>query len=83
MVLDAALAAGVPMPFGCRYGSCLNCAARLLAGRVSMSPGTAIGPEALADSVFLPCAAEARSDCTIEIGGALGVLPVEPWGGGG
>lgn len=82
-LLDAARAAGVSLPFGCRYGSCLNCAARLVAGHVAMPPGTALGPEELGNNVFLPCVAEARSDCRIEAGGSMGILPVGPWAGGG
>ncbi len=82
-VLDAARAAGVSLPFGCRYGGCLNCAARLVAGHVAMPPGTALGPEDLNASVFLPCVAEARSDCRIVVGDSMGVLAVSPWAGGG
>jgi ferredoxin len=81
--LESAEDGGVRLPFGCRYGACLNCAARLVEGHVSMQPGTALRPEHLEARVFLVCCAEPRSDCVIEVGGAMGVLPVSPWAGGG
>jgi ferredoxin len=81
--LEAAEDAGLRLPFGCRYGACLNCAARLLGGRVSMAPGTSLPADQLAERVFLPCVAEPRSACWIEVGDAMGVLDVAPWGGGG
>ena len=81
--LEAVEDAGLSIPFGCRYGACLNCAARLLKGRVSMQPGTALDEAHLEARVFLPCVSEPRSDCEIEVGVAMGVLDVAPWAGGG
>jgi ferredoxin len=78
-VLESAEDAGVHLPAGCRTGACLNCAARLHEGRISMPPGTALQPEHLEQRVFLPCCAVPRSDCVIEVGRALGVLDVAPW----
>ena len=37
-ILEAALAAGVPYPHGCRSGNCGACKSRLVAGDVEMSP---------------------------------------------
>jgi CDP-4-dehydro-6-deoxyglucose reductase/ferredoxin-NAD(P)+ reductase (naphthalene dioxygenase ferredoxin-specific) len=37
-ILEAALAAGVPYPHGCRSGNCGACKSRLVAGEVEMSP---------------------------------------------
>ena len=37
-ILDAALAAGVPYPHGCRSGNCGACKSRLISGDVEMSP---------------------------------------------
>lgn len=78
-LLDSAESHGVRLPHGCRTGACLNCAARLVEGRVSMPPGTALTEAHLADRVFLPCCSVPRSDCRVEVGLALGVLDVPPW----
>jgi len=37
-ILEAALAAGVPYPHGCRSGNCGACKSRLLSGEVEMTP---------------------------------------------
>lgn len=52
-----------------------------MAGHVAMPPGTALAPEALAARIFLPCVAEARSDCVVEVGERLGLLEVPIWTG--
>lgn len=67
-ILDAALAADVPYPHGCRSGSCGACKARLLDGQVQMQPWS---PEALredeaAEGLILACRARPRSDVVIE-----------------
>jgi naphthalene 1,2-dioxygenase ferredoxin reductase component len=67
-ILDAALAADVPYPHGCRSGSCGTCKARLLDGQVQMQPWA---PEALSDAeaaegLILACRARPRSDVVIE-----------------
>lgn len=67
-ILDAALAADVPYPHGCRSGSCGTCKARLLEGQVHMQPWA---PEALseaeaAEGLILACQARPRSDVVIE-----------------
>ena len=38
-VLEACLAAGLPMPYNCRSGECAECRAVLLSGSVEESPG--------------------------------------------
>ncbi len=70
-VLDAALRAGIPLPYGCRNGACRSCAARVVDGAVSYPRGT---PKAL-DEVerraghALLCAATARRDLVLEVEG--------------
>ena len=45
ILLDALEAAGVTLPFGCRLGACITCAARLQGGgRVDQSAGVALKP---------------------------------------
>lgn len=78
-LLRAAIRHGVALPRGCRVGACLTCAARLVDGHVSMPPGTAMTEAQLADDLFLPCVAVARTDLVIEVGDGVGLLPPLPW----
>jgi CDP-4-dehydro-6-deoxyglucose reductase/ferredoxin-NAD(P)+ reductase (naphthalene dioxygenase ferredoxin-specific) len=67
-ILDAALAAHVPYPHGCRSGSCGTCKARLLEGDVQMQsfdPGALSEAEA-AEGLILACRARPCSDVVIE-----------------
>ena len=57
-ILDAAEAAGVTLPYGCRAGHCISCAARLVEGDVEQSEGVAL----------TPAQATPRSDCVVEVG---------------
>lgn len=67
-LLDALEAAGLRLPYGCRYGACITCAARLLDGTVDQSEGTALKPAQKAKGYVLLCIARPRSDCVIEVG---------------
>jgi ferredoxin len=68
-VLLAALESqGVSLPYGCRYGGCISCAAKLLAGEVDQSDGVALNGRQLADGYVLLCVARPKSDCTLEVG---------------
>ncbi|NBC16021.1 MAG: 2Fe-2S iron-sulfur cluster binding domain-containing protein [Bacteroidetes bacterium] len=67
-LLDALEAAGLRLPYGCRYGACVSCAARLLDGAVDQSEGTALRPAQKAEGYVLLCIARPRSDCVIEVG---------------
>jgi len=67
-LLDTLEAKGVSLPYGCRYGGCISCAARLLAGKVDQSDGVALNGRQLADGYVLLCVARPLSDCTLEVG---------------
>ncbi len=59
---------GVSLPYGCRYGGCISCAAKLLAGEVDQSEGVALNGRQMHDGYVLLCVARPRSDCTFDVG---------------
>jgi ferredoxin len=68
ILLDALEAAGFTLPYGCRYGACVTCAARLLDGKVDQSEGVALKPAQEAMGFVLLCIAHPLSDCVFEVG---------------
>lgn len=68
VLLDSLEAQGVSLPFGCRYGGCISCAAKLVSGAVDQRAGVALNGRQLADGYVLLCVARPESDCTFEVG---------------
>lgn len=71
-LLEAALAAGLNLPHGCRGGNCGACAARLLRGDCHYPDGEPLGLSAhqQQEGWILLCRAHARSDLEVEVGTA-------------
>jgi len=67
-LLDSLEAHGLSLPYGCRYGGCISCAAKLLAGTVDQRAGVALNGRQLADGYVLLCVARPTSDCTLDVG---------------
>lgn len=67
-ILDALEDQGVSLPYGCRYGGCISCAAKLVEGQVSQRAAVALKPGQIAEGYVLLCVARPMSDCTLEIG---------------
>jgi ferredoxin len=65
-VLDAALAAGLKIPFTCREGLCGTCKSRILSGEVDMRHQGGIRPKEIAAGKFLPCCSRPVSDLSFE-----------------
>lgn len=67
-ILDAALAQGIGLPYGCRNGACGSCVANLVSGRVHYPEGQ---PDALAgrseSNPVAICKARADSDLVIAV----------------
>jgi ferredoxin len=67
-LLDSLEAHGVSLPYGCRYGGCISCAAKLLSGAVDQRAGVALNGRQLADGYVLLCIARPKGDCTFNVG---------------
>ncbi len=59
---------GVSLPYGCRYGGCISCAAKLLDGEVEQSEGVALNGRQVNDGYVLLCVARPQSNCTLDVG---------------
>ena len=68
ILLDALEEAGIRLPYGCRYGACVTCAARLLEGEVEQSEGVALKSQQEEMGYVLLCIARPLSDCRLEVG---------------
>ncbi|NLV05402.1 2Fe-2S iron-sulfur cluster binding domain-containing protein [Haloarcula rubripromontorii] len=80
-ILDAAAAADIGLPFGCRTGACGTCTARLLSGDVvHHCPPRALKDRHLADGYVLLCIAEPRTDAHLAVGATVQAeLVPNPW----
>jgi len=67
-LLNSLEAHGVSLPYGCRYGGCISCAAKLLEGSVDQRGAVALNNRQLADGYILLCVARPQSDCTLAVG---------------
>ncbi len=67
-LLDTLEKHGVSLPYGCRYGGCISCAAKLLDGEVDQSKGVALNGRQMCDGYVLLCVARPQSDCTLDVG---------------
>lgn len=67
-ILEAAEADGIVLPFGCRYGGCVTCAARLVSGTVDQADAVGL-KDYMADAGYvLTCVAHPLTDCELEVG---------------
>ena len=67
-LLDTLREQGVDLPFGCKYGGCITCAAKLTSGSVDQRRQVALNNRQLANGYVILCVARATSDITLEIG---------------
>ena len=67
-LLDALRAQGVDLPYGCKYGGCITCAAKLTAGTVDQHRQVALNNRQIENGYVILCVARATSDITLEIG---------------
>ena len=67
-LLDELRDQGVDLPYGCRYGGCITCAAKLIDGEIDQRAQVALNNRQIANGYVILCVARAISDCTFEIG---------------
>ncbi len=61
-ILDAALAAGLDLPFACKGGMCCTCRAKLVAGEAPMAVNYSLEPWEIAKGFVLTCQAHPTTD---------------------
>ena len=59
---------GVDLPYGCEYGGCITCAAKLTSGEVDQRRQVALNNRQIDNGYVILCVARATSDITLEIG---------------
>lgn len=64
IILEAAVAEGVVLPYSCSAGACTSCTAKLLDGKVDQDHNF-LKPHEEAAGFILACKCYALSDCTI------------------
>ena len=59
---------GLDLPYGCQYGGCITCAAKLINGAVDQRSQVALNNRQINDGYVILCVARAKTDCTFDIG---------------
>lgn len=79
-VLEAAIEAGINLPYGCRNGACGSCKGKVLQGNVVHDDyqGSAMSDAELAAGTALFCCARPMGDLTIECREVSGLNGVKP-----
>ena len=67
-LLDELRDQGVDLPYGCKYGGCITCAAKLIDGEIDQRAQVALNNWQLNNGYVILCVARAKTDCTLEIG---------------
>ncbi|WP_231981087.1 2Fe-2S iron-sulfur cluster-binding protein [Streptomyces malaysiensis] len=66
-LLDAGLAAGLPMPYSCTVGNCGECMVRLHSGEVTQNEPNCLTPQQRADGYVLTCVGCPLTKVTLDI----------------
>ena len=67
-LLDTLREQGVDLPYGCKYGGCISCAAKLKFGKVDQRRQVALNNRQIANGYIILCVARPETDVTLEIG---------------
>ena len=67
-LLDSLKEQGVDLPYGCKYGGCITCAAKLVYGKVDQRRQVALNNRQINDGYIILCVARPLSNLILEIG---------------
>ena len=67
-LLDSLRDQGVDLPYGCKYGGCITCAAKLTAGEVDQRRQVALNNRQINQGYVILCVARPITDITLELG---------------
>ena len=67
-LLDSLKEQGVDLPYGCKYGGCITCAAKLIYGEVDQRRQVALNNRQINDGYIILCVARPLSNLILEIG---------------
>ena len=67
-LLDSLKEQGVDLPYGCKYGGCITCAAKLVCGEVDQRRQVALNNRQINDGYIILCVARPLSNLILEIG---------------
>lgn len=67
-LLDSLRDHGVDLPYGCKYGGCITCAAKLTEGEVNQARQVALNNRQISDGYVILCVARPKGDITLEVG---------------
>lgn len=67
-LLQSLLEQGVDLPYGCKYGGCITCAAKLISGEVDQRAQVALNGRQINNGYVILCVARPTTDCTLEVG---------------
>ena len=67
-LLDSLKEQGVDLPYGCKYGGCITCAANLVYGEVDQRRQVALNNRQINDGYIILCVARPLSNLILEIG---------------
>ena len=56
---------GLDLPYGCEYGGCITCAAKLIEGEVDQRSQVALNNRQINNGYIVLCVARAKTDCKI------------------
>ena len=66
-LLDTLREQGVDLPYGCKYGGCITCAAKLIDGEVDQKRQVALNNRQINDGYIILCVARPKSNLVLEI----------------